>query len=156
MKPSLAPNDLDLDGMLKRLHLPTIRRLYRQLETRAEAEEMSYADYLTLLIAEEIAHRAETRIQRAVRKQSFPSSAPSRISTSPSRVPSGANSSAASSALNSSPRDTTLSSLVQPAEEKPDSQSRSPTAPSRTASRHASPPQPHSSKNSPTPHAPAA
>ena len=72
MTRALAPDQLDLEGMLKRLHLPTIRRLYRQLETRAEADEMSYADYLTLLIAEEIAHRAETRIQRAVRKAKFP------------------------------------------------------------------------------------
>ncbi|MGH8524922.1 MAG: IS21-like element helper ATPase IstB [Gammaproteobacteria bacterium] len=68
----IAPEQLDLDGMLKRLHLPTIRRLYRQLETRAEAEQISYADYLALLVAEEIAHRSETRIQRAVRKARFP------------------------------------------------------------------------------------
>jgi DNA replication protein DnaC len=72
MKRTLAPDQFDLDGMLKRLHLPTIRRLYRVLETRAEADEMSYTDYLTLLIAEEIAHRAQTRIQRAVRKAKFP------------------------------------------------------------------------------------
>jgi DNA replication protein DnaC len=72
MNRALAPDQLDLDGMLRRLHLPTIRRLYRELETRAEAAELSYADYLTLLIAEEIAHRAQTRIQRAVRKAKFP------------------------------------------------------------------------------------
>ena len=30
----------DLDGMLKRLHLPTVRRLYLELATRAEAEGM--------------------------------------------------------------------------------------------------------------------
>ncbi len=62
----------DLDAMLKRLHLPTVRRLYPELAVRAESESMSYHEYLGILIAEEIAHRAETRIQRAVRKARFP------------------------------------------------------------------------------------
>lgn len=62
----------DLDGMLRRLHLPTVRRLYGDLATRAEAEGMSYRAYLETLIAEEIAHRAETRLTRAVRKARFP------------------------------------------------------------------------------------
>ena len=72
-----APNDppppaRDLDGMLKRLHLPTVRRLYSDLATRAEAEGMGYRAYLETLVAEEIAHRAETRVTRAVRKAQFP------------------------------------------------------------------------------------
>ena len=72
-----APNEppppaRDLDGMLKRLHLPTVRRLYGELATRAEAEGMGYRSYLETLIAEEIAHRAETRVTRAVRKAQFP------------------------------------------------------------------------------------
>lgn len=62
----------DLDGMLKRLHLPTVRRLYQELATRAETDGMSYRAYLETLIAEEIAHRAETRLTRAVRKARFP------------------------------------------------------------------------------------
>jgi DNA replication protein DnaC len=62
----------DLDGMLRRLHLPTVRRLHSDLATRAEAEGMSYHTYLETLIAEEIAHRAETRLTRAVRKARFP------------------------------------------------------------------------------------
>ena len=33
---------------------------------------MSHRDYLAVLVAEEVAHRAETRIQRATRKASFP------------------------------------------------------------------------------------
>jgi DNA replication protein DnaC len=69
---SLTPGAIDLDGLLRRLHLPTIRRLYPELENRAEAEEMSYRDYLALLVSEEVAHRAETRIQRATRKARFP------------------------------------------------------------------------------------
>ena len=63
---------LDLDGMLRRLHLPTVRRLYPECELRAEAEDQSYRDFLATLIAEEVAHRAQTRIERSVRKARFP------------------------------------------------------------------------------------
>lgn len=62
----------DLEGMLRRLHLPTVRRLFAELATRAEAEGMSYYTYLETLVAEEIAHRSETRITRAVRRARFP------------------------------------------------------------------------------------
>jgi DNA replication protein DnaC len=62
----------DLDGMLKRLHLPTVRRLHGELATRAEAEGMSYHTFLETLVAEEIAHRSETRLTRAVRAARFP------------------------------------------------------------------------------------
>lgn len=63
---------IDLDGLLRRLHLPTIRRLYPDLAARAEDEGLSYRDYLALLIAEEVAHRTQTRIQRSVNKARFP------------------------------------------------------------------------------------
>jgi DNA replication protein DnaC len=63
---------LDLDGMLRRLHLPTVRRLYPECELRAEAEDQSYRDFLATIIAEEVAHRAQTRIERSVRKARFP------------------------------------------------------------------------------------
>jgi DNA replication protein DnaC len=62
----------DVDAMLKRLHLPTIRRLYADLALRAEQEGMSYRTFLEILCAEEIAHRAQTRITRSVRKARFP------------------------------------------------------------------------------------
>jgi DNA replication protein DnaC len=68
----LTPQAIDLDGLLRRLHLPTIRRLYPELEERAAVEEMSHRDYLAVLVSEEVAHRAETRIQRATRKAHFP------------------------------------------------------------------------------------
>lgn len=68
----LTPEAIDLDGLLRRLHLPTIRRLYAEFQERAEVEEMSHRDYLAILVAEEVAHRAETRIQRATRKACFP------------------------------------------------------------------------------------
>jgi DNA replication protein DnaC len=69
---NLAEPAYDLDAMLRRLHLPTIRRLYPELALRAEEEEMSYRTFLEILFAEEIAHRAETRVLRSVRKAKFP------------------------------------------------------------------------------------
>ena len=63
---------IDLDGLLRRLHLPTVRRLYPELCRQAEEEEMSYRDFLATLVAEEVAHRGQTRIERAVRKARFP------------------------------------------------------------------------------------
>ena len=69
---SAAVGTGDLDAMLKRLHLPTIRRLYAELALRAEADGMSYRDFLETLAAEEIAHRAQTRITRSVRRARFP------------------------------------------------------------------------------------
>jgi DNA replication protein DnaC len=69
---AVAPPTIDLDGLLRRLHLPTVRRLYPDLAERAEAEDMAYRDFLALLMAEEVAHRAQTRIQRCVRRAHFP------------------------------------------------------------------------------------
>ena len=63
---------IDLDALLRRLHLPTVRRLCSELETRAESESLSYRQFLALLMAEEVAHRAQTRIQRSLRKARFP------------------------------------------------------------------------------------
>ena len=63
---------IDLDGLLRRLHLPTVRRLYPDLAQRAEGEGLGYRDFLALLIAEEVAHRTQTRIQRCVRRARFP------------------------------------------------------------------------------------
>jgi DNA replication protein DnaC len=62
----------DLDAGLKRLHLPTIRRLYPELTAQAEKEDWTYRELLEQLVAEEIAHRQETRIQRSVRQARFP------------------------------------------------------------------------------------
>jgi DNA replication protein DnaC len=62
----------DVDAMLKRLHLPIIRRLYADLAVRAEQEGTSYRTFLEVLCAEEIAHRVQTCITRAVRKARFP------------------------------------------------------------------------------------
>ncbi len=62
----------DLDAGLRRLHLPTVRRMYGPIFERAEKEGWTYREVLEQLVAEEIAHRAETRIQRSTHKARFP------------------------------------------------------------------------------------
>lgn len=62
----------NLDPLLRRLHLATVRRLYRDVIARAERGDWSYYDFLALLITEEVAHRQQTRLQRLSRKARFP------------------------------------------------------------------------------------
>ena len=62
----------ELDAMLARLHMPTVRRLWSDLQVRAEKEGMGYAVYLETLMGEEIAHRQQTRVQRETRWARFP------------------------------------------------------------------------------------
>ncbi len=64
--------EVELDGMLRRLHMPTVRRLWSDLQVRAEQEGMRYADYLQALVGEEIAHRTQTRISRMTHRARFP------------------------------------------------------------------------------------
>lgn len=61
-------SDVQLDALLKRLHLANTRHTWRELTRRAEVEEWSYRDVLALLVSEEIAHRQQTRIARMVRR----------------------------------------------------------------------------------------
>src|SRR5438093_8729755 len=68
----MMPGDNELDLLLKRLHLASARRIWRQLVQRAEKEEWSYRDFLALLVAEEIAQRQQTRLGRLSRWASFP------------------------------------------------------------------------------------
>ena len=62
----------DLDQGLKRLHLPTIRRIYPTLTEQAEKDDWTYREMLEQLVAEEIAHRSETRVKRSRQKAKFP------------------------------------------------------------------------------------
>lgn len=65
-------SDPQLDAMLKRLHLANTRRAWRDLAGRAEQHAWTYRDFLALLIAEEIAHRQQTRLGRVARWARFP------------------------------------------------------------------------------------
>ena len=66
------PETIDLDIMLKRLNLANARRSWQTLVDRAETEGWSCRDFLAMLVSEEIAHRQQTRLQRAVRDARFP------------------------------------------------------------------------------------
>jgi DNA replication protein DnaC len=70
VKPSTE--NIPVEALLKRLHLANARRIYRDLVTRAEQEQWSYFDFLAVLVAEEVAHRQQTRIQRLTRRADFP------------------------------------------------------------------------------------
>jgi len=69
---ALDVSTIDIDAMLKKLNLANARRNWPSLVERAEREDWSYRDFLALLVCEEVAHREQTRIQRAVRKAHFP------------------------------------------------------------------------------------
>ena len=58
----MIPNDINVDALLKRLHLANARRNWRSMIERAEKEAWSCRDFLTLLVAEEVAHRQQTRL----------------------------------------------------------------------------------------------
>lgn len=65
-------SEIDLDLLLKRLHLANTRRVWRDLLVRAEHEEWTYEHFLTLLVTEEIAQRQQTRLSRLSRRAGFP------------------------------------------------------------------------------------
>lgn len=69
----MNPADIDLFALLKRLHLPTVARVLPELEVRAAREGMSHRDFVAILVAEEVAHRNDTRVHKAVRNAQFPS-----------------------------------------------------------------------------------
>lgn len=65
-------DDAQLDALFKRLHLANARRNWRDLVQQAETEQWSYRDFLALLVAEEVAHRKQTRLARLTRGARFP------------------------------------------------------------------------------------
>jgi len=74
MRASLAFDaaSVDLDSLLKRLHLANAGRNWRTMVERAEAERWSCRELLGVLVTEEVAQRQQTRIQRAVHQAHFP------------------------------------------------------------------------------------
>ena len=65
-------SESQLEAFCKRLNLAHMRRIYQQVVDRAEKESWSYRDFLALLLAEEVAHRKQTRLQRCTRGAHFP------------------------------------------------------------------------------------
>lgn len=68
----MDPTRLDLDGLLKRLSLANTRHRHRDYIDLAEREGWTFQQFLTTLAAEEVAHRAQTRLQRLTRRAGFP------------------------------------------------------------------------------------
>jgi DNA replication protein DnaC len=62
----------DIEPLLKRLSLANTRRTYRELIRRAERESWSFGQFLSIVVAEEIAHRRQTRISRLTHRAGFP------------------------------------------------------------------------------------
>jgi DNA replication protein DnaC len=67
-----VPNDQELEGLFRRLHLANAPRVFRALCQRAEEENWAYRDLLAILFAEEVAHRQNTRLKRLARLANFP------------------------------------------------------------------------------------
>ena len=70
--PAFPLAELELDAVFKRLNLANARRVWRDLVARAEREDWPYDRFLTVLVAEEIAHRQQTRLTRLTRRAGFP------------------------------------------------------------------------------------
>jgi len=68
----MHPADIDLLAMLKRVKLPTVADLLPRFIERAAAESWSHRDFLAAILAEEVAHRENTRIVRSARLARFP------------------------------------------------------------------------------------
>jgi len=66
------PETLDLEPLLKRLHLAYARRNWAKLCATAETDQWSPRKLLSVLFSEEIAHRQNTRVMREVRRAGFP------------------------------------------------------------------------------------
>jgi DNA replication protein DnaC len=69
---SLELSEGQLEAHFRRLHLAQMRRIYKDVAGRAEKESWSYRDFLALLLAEEVARRKQTRLQRCTRSAHFP------------------------------------------------------------------------------------
>ena len=69
---SLELSEGQLQAHFRRLNLAHMRRIYKEVAGRAEKESWSYRDFLALLLAEEVARRRQTRLQRCTRSAHFP------------------------------------------------------------------------------------
>jgi DNA replication protein DnaC len=61
-----------LEPLFRLLNLAHTRRIYQDVADRAEKENWTYRNFLALLLAEEVAHRKQTRLQRFTHKAHFP------------------------------------------------------------------------------------
>jgi DNA replication protein DnaC len=69
---SLELSEGQMEVHFRRLNLAHMRRIYKEVAERAEKECWAYRDFLALLLAEEVARRKQTRLQRCTRNAHFP------------------------------------------------------------------------------------
>lgn len=62
----------ELSQALKELHLPTLRGSYEQVALQAEAETLTYEQFLLELVKQELAVRRHNKIQRLLRQSGLP------------------------------------------------------------------------------------
>lgn len=68
----LAPASCDLPLLLKRLSLPTVRRLLEETERLAVDRQLGHREFLAHLVVAEVLNREQTRVQRMMRQAKFP------------------------------------------------------------------------------------
>jgi DNA replication protein DnaC len=64
--------DLLVDHYLKRLKLPTMRRLYRDMAREAAEHNKTFEDYLLALLEQEVLHRDDNQTLRRLKAAGFP------------------------------------------------------------------------------------
>lgn len=64
--------DLLIEAHLKRLKLPTIRKLYKALAREAGEHNKTYEDYLLALLEQEVIQRDDTQMQARLKAAGFP------------------------------------------------------------------------------------
>ncbi len=64
--------NIDLAAIMRRLNLATVARLLSDYEARAAKEGWSHHEFISLLLAEEVAHRTDTRTKKLARYAHFP------------------------------------------------------------------------------------
>lgn len=69
---NLTRETADLDALLRRLSLPTIRRELEAAEANALDHQWGHREFLTQLIVAEVLNRDQTRVQRLTRRARFP------------------------------------------------------------------------------------
>jgi DNA replication protein DnaC len=69
---NLDPATCDLPALLKRLSLPTVRRLLDDSERQAIDRQLGHREFLSQLIVAEVLNRDQTRVQRLTRAARFP------------------------------------------------------------------------------------
>jgi DNA replication protein DnaC len=72
MTHSVNLSEVEFEALFRRLHLAHMRRMHQEVALQAEKESWSYRDFLALLLAEEVAGRKQTRLQRCTRNAHFP------------------------------------------------------------------------------------